>query len=933
MNFLISIVFSLILCHTAHAHRPIFSERVATEPNTAVLINQPNISQVIYREITEDAKQVWLGFDAEEGFRLFVQIGIPVLEHLKDFRPAMLVVGPGLPENNLEIDLPKDMGAKYFTTDSIKEPRFFHEHFTGTDSWILRSEDLILPKSGRYYVVAFVPSKQKGKLWLSIGRKEVFGLKEWAQFGKWKKRIRKFHEVTEKKREHRIPILSEIVDLFKSSENVETRIKKPNSNEKKVKVQDNVKIHTVKTKYQNGKQEIRVLLPDKYNKERCYRVLYVLPVEKGFEKRYGYGLGILEQMNAHNTYDIIVVQMGFEKEPWFGDHATDTKARQASYLKEFVVPFVEKHYSTMGTPEGRLLIGFSKSGWGAFSLIMTYPEFFGYAASWDGPMLFDKFHYSMEQVYGNLDQLNVYRPDILASKQKQHFQKKTRLVLTGEKDWGKSIPTPNGGSHTAEMHLLLKKEGIKHVYDNNIKVPHRWDERWINPTLESLLGLPKAERNRMQLWHKVDISSYKGSFVCLGDLTGDQCADFLLYREGPQTTPGFMAALDHEGRTLWELGDNTLDRHKSDGQWNEPALRGIAFIYDLNQDGKGEVITEFWKDGKPMFYVLEGNSGRILHESSSPLDLQVRGGKRSRCHPVGRIAFFEGRYGKPSIVLKYGASNHVPCYAVALDDKLEVLWEIQGSKHSMGHIPTVGDVDSDGKDEVILGTLMADGKGKTLWEMKNDRHADCTTVADVHSSLGKEVLISICSIGPAYCLSAKGEILWKKTQQEVPHGQGIWAGNFIGEEAGTEIIILRSGHVGDFITLQGSNGKQLAAFQHTKNYKGYPDFPCVVNWKGTKEQSLWIPIDRTVINGYGRVIADLGEYEGLVKDLLQWGESKNHIAVQAFAVDLCGDQREELVLYQPYNGEAILIFTQEDSNGEKKPYVHDQDLYNIRSYF
>jgi hypothetical protein len=96
---------------------------------------------------------------------------------------------------------------------------------------------------------------------------------------------------------------------------------------------------------------------------------------------------------------------------------------------------------------------------------------------------------------------------------------------------------------------------------------------------------------------------------------------------------------------------------------------------------------------------------------------------------------------------------------------------------------------------------------------------------------------------------------------------------------------------------------------------------------------LWIPINRTVVDGYGQVVAELGKHEKLVKRLLQWGESKSHIAVQAFSVDLCGDEREELVLYQPYNGEAILIFTQKDSDGNKKPYVHERDAYNIRSYF
>ena len=46
---------------------------------------------------------------------------------------------------------------------------------------------------------------------------------------------------------------------------------------------------------------------------RSYQVLYVLPVEKAFRKRFGYGLGVLEEMNAHNRYNLIIVQMGFEK--------------------------------------------------------------------------------------------------------------------------------------------------------------------------------------------------------------------------------------------------------------------------------------------------------------------------------------------------------------------------------------------------------------------------------------------------------------------------------------------------------------------------------------------------------------------------------------------------------------------------------------------
>jgi len=261
-------------------------------------------------------------------------------------------------------------------------------------------------------------------------------------------------------------------------------------------VRDGVTIHTVETPYQKGRQEIRVLLPDDYCDEKPYAVLYVLPVERGFERKYGYGLGVFGQMNVHNRYGLIVVQMGFEKEPWFGDHATDPQTRQASYVKEFVVPFIETRYATMGRPEGRLLFGFSKSGWGAFSLILTYPEFFGWAASWDAPMFLTRFHYRMAPIYGTLEQLNAYRPDLLASRRKAHFRKKARLVLAGERDWGKSIPTPHGGSHTVEMHKLLAREGIRHVYINSLNAPHRWHKAWMGPALEALMALTQAKASR-----------------------------------------------------------------------------------------------------------------------------------------------------------------------------------------------------------------------------------------------------------------------------------------------------------------------------------------------------------------------------------------------------------------------------------------------------
>lgn len=442
-----------------------------------------------------------------------------------------------------------------------------------------------------------------------------------------------------------------------------------------------------------------------------------------------------------------------------------------------------------------------------------------------------------------------------------------------------------------------------------------------------------ATDTQMKLWKEIDISDYRGTFPCLGDLDNDGTVDFLLYRQGPQTTPGYLVAVDHQGKKLWEMGDASIQTHSPDGRHREPALRGIAFVFDIDRDGRSEVITEFWSDGQPMLYVLDGQTGKIEHSRVSPFGLDVRGGRRSRCHPVARVAYLSGKDEAPTIVLKYGASGQVPCHVVALDAALETIWHRKAQKNAMAHVPTIGDLDGDGREEIIVGTTAMDENGKVLWEKKALNHADCTAIFDLSPQPGKAVLIGICNSGPAYCMSADGRTIWEKTRQEVSHGQGVWAGNFIEDEPGPEAIILRSGHVGDFLTVRGSDGSPLAAFKHRREFRGYPDFPCVVDWRSPDVQSLWIPIDRYLVDGKGQIVAELGEHEERVRNALQWGTTKSHVAAQAFAVDLCGDGRDELVVYQPYNGRGILIFTQPDSDGRQKPYVHQRGAYNMHTYF
>jgi hypothetical protein len=195
---LLVLLGSVSLPQEALAHRPIFTEDKATAPETAILIKDPQISQVVYREISRDSSKVWLAFEAPKDFKLFVQIGVPAIDRLKDFRPAMAIVGPGLPDNDPPFTLPKDAGAKVLLTKEVSKPRFFREHFTNTDSWILRGETVVLPQAGRYYLVGYSPDKQTGKLWLSMGTKESFSLEDLKDFPTWTKKIQAFHEIQRK---------------------------------------------------------------------------------------------------------------------------------------------------------------------------------------------------------------------------------------------------------------------------------------------------------------------------------------------------------------------------------------------------------------------------------------------------------------------------------------------------------------------------------------------------------------------------------------------------------------------------------------------------------------------------------------------------------------------------------------------------------------
>ena len=178
----------------AWAHQPTMSDGSAPDASTALLITDVDLSQVVYHEVTAQSPQLWLAFDLEEGQSLYFQLGLPVIERLTDYRPALALIGPGLPPADLPFAIPDGLGAQLFTSEQVAEPRRFDEPFSGTSSWILLTETIQVPATGRYYLVAYDPAGQPGKVWVALGQREEFSFSDIAALQEILPQVRQFHE-------------------------------------------------------------------------------------------------------------------------------------------------------------------------------------------------------------------------------------------------------------------------------------------------------------------------------------------------------------------------------------------------------------------------------------------------------------------------------------------------------------------------------------------------------------------------------------------------------------------------------------------------------------------------------------------------------------------------------------------------------------------
>ncbi len=392
-----------------------------------------------------------------------------------------------------------------------------------------------------------------------------------------------------------------------------------------------------------------------------------------------------------------------------------------------------------------------------------------------------------------------------------------------------------------------------------------------------------------------------GGDIRLGDLTGDGRADLLVYRcdAASAMKPCFLGAFTLDGRVLWQVGTGGM----------QPLRPGPVAIHDIDADGRAEVVC-FFQDSSAradkksladvVVQVRDRRTGRVKHQAAPDQVRRRKGWGPNWCHQRILVANLRGRPTPQDFIVKLGDT------VVAFDDALNVLWTYKIRWNEYGrcaaYIPCVGDIDGDGRDEVNGGYFLLDADGSPLWARRLGPHMDSVAITEWDGGRMR----AICS-GGGHVMDAEGKAVLALGEKLVPHGQEVRVADFLPDRPGPEMIIRHQGHTPN-VMLIGNTGEVLRRFKlnASPNETGME----VVYWNGPDAPAL-LHNGGLLFDGYGQVAVrppGLGKPIGPAK--MGW--------YHCIPADVCGDRREEMVLYNPWD-RFVRIYT---------PEPLDEDAYS-----
>ena len=432
--------------------------------------------------------------------------------------------------------------------------------------------------------------------------------------------------------------------------------------------------------------------------------------------------------------------------------------------------------------------------------------------------------------------------------------------------------------------------------------------------------------------------------VAVADLNGDGIYDYIVRTPDSNVDPGMPGTLD--GRTYQieaYLSDGTFLWSKDLGQGIEPGVWYSPFIaYDFNGDGKAEVALKTAPEttkrnekgrvdsGEEYLSVWDGMTGKEIARVDWP-ERNDRYGNlvRQNRNQIG-MAYLDGK--TPYILACRGTYKLMVVDAWELrGEELVRAWRWDGDEEnpiirSMGaHSLVSGDVDNDGRDEILLGSCMIDDNGTALWSAGLG-HPDKAYLTDIDPNRpGMEVYLCLEPFhtnGRGVCMvdARTGEQVWNIGHETKHVGNGMVA-DFDPSHPGLECFATED-------KKGGSSDKYLltADGKYIRRNENIPPCGGWVWWDGDlSREVLHTPYSREEMMELWR------NGQPVAQHIVKWAD-KSSVAegiegsLQLIA-DLYGDWREEIVMSLP--GE-LRIYTTNNPARDRRVTLMQDAIY--RSY-
>lgn len=441
---------------------------------------------------------------------------------------------------------------------------------------------------------------------------------------------------------------------------------------------------------------------------------------------------------------------------------------------------------------------------------------------------------------------------------------------------------------------------------------------------------------------------YSPNDVSAGDLDGDGEYELVVHMTGraiDNPSNGIsgipiLQAYELDGTFLWEinLGVNIREgAHYTQFMVTDMDGDGKAELAcktgDGTKDALGNVIgdaSKDWRDsngkiltGPEYFTVFSGETGKALATADyiperGALDgwggWGGNGGNDSNGNRIDRflacVAYLDGNL--PSVVMCRGYYGRSVLAAWDYrDGKLTSRWVFDSKDRDNpysgqgNHNISVADVDDDGCDEIIYGSMVVDNDGKGLFTT-GFRHGDALHVSDLDPSKPGLEVFGIHeneaegldgASGPAAALfnARTGEVYWRLNE-------GTDAGRGVAED-------IYEGNPGAEYWYSGSDGLLNSKGERIGDAPSSTNF--VIWWNGSLTRQL---LDGNRIEKYG---------EGVIFTAENCRSNNGSKSTPALSADILGDWREELILRTTDNKELRIFVTTIPTEYRMYTLMHD----------